>query len=410
MCRAKRGASKFARGLGSAGCSVVLIVSGCSLLYQRQHPEPRSRQATAVVLAAANAHQIRLFGDLPGTPAPGYVSRTFTSLRQHTFTDVGGDFDVDVSATDDRIVFASTRHHVRPDLYIKSVDGVAVTQLTSDPASDLQPAFSPDDTRVAFASDRAGDWDIWVVGVGGGPPVQVTSGPADDLHPSWSPDGAQVVYCSLPPGGGQWELWIADVGRATRKFIGYGLFPEWAASGDRIVFQRARERGSRWFSIWSVNLVDGEPRYPTELASAASHAMILPTPTADGRRIAYVSVPLRSSKSPVYARAAQEASPVSEPADDARDATPYDIWIMDVDGAGKVRLTDGQTMNHGPAFSPEGRVFFTCNRNGHENIWSLSPGDAGGRTTAAAATPHDASVAAGFSRSGPVGRAVPDGL
>ena len=45
-----------------------------------------------------------------------------------------------------------------PDLYVKHVLGTAVTQLTSDPSSDIHPMLSPDGTRVAFASDRSGNW------------------------------------------------------------------------------------------------------------------------------------------------------------------------------------------------------------------------------------------------------------
>jgi TolB protein len=372
------------------GLAALCVASGCSL--RRPRTDEATNEATSVILAAARAQQIRMFGDFPGSPAPEYVSRTLMSLRQHTFADVGGDFDVDVSSTGERLIFASTRHHTQADLYLKAVNGVAVTQLTSDPASDIQPAFSPGDTQVAFASNRGGDWDIWIINTDGGPPIQITSGPADDLHPSWSPDGSQLVYCSLPPGGGQWELWIADANTgASRRFIGYGLFPDWAPAGDGIVYQRARERGSRWFSIWSLRLVNGEPRYPTELASAASRAMILPTFSHDGGSIAYVSVPLQTEMV-ARERGVQEGPWISG-------AAPYDIWVMQADGRGKIRLTDGQTMNHGPAFGPDGRLYFTCNRSGHENIWSLAPGGASLPGASAASEPEPVSGATTLSGS-----------
>jgi Tol biopolymer transport system component len=47
--------------------------------------------------------------------------------------------------------------------------------------------------------------------------------------------------------------------------------------------------------------------------------------------------------------------------------------MMAADGRGKVRLTDGFSVNHAPVFGPDGRLFFTSNRSGHENIWSLMP-------------------------------------
>jgi len=311
------------------------------------------------MLSVSRDAQITLFGELPDRSDVPFFSRGATSMLRHTFAEEGADFDPHVDASGERLVFASTRHTIRPDLYIKNVDGTAVTQLTADPSSDVQPAFSPDGQWVAFASDRGGNWDIWVVSVEGTQPMQVTRGPEDDVHPSWSPDGKQVVFCSLPRSGGQWEMWIADaVAGGTKSFIGYGVFPEWSPAGDRIAYQRARQRGSRWFSVWTIEMVQGEPRHPTEVAASPEYALITPSWSADGQMLAYCAVTTAPLTDPDFASAMEVA----------------DLWTVSADGRSRVCLTDGHTANYGPVWSSSGRIFFTSTRDGHENIWSLQPG------------------------------------
>ena len=96
------------------------------------------QKQTRALLAAARANHVSMFGDLSDGTMPAYFTRTVVSLRRHTFTEVGADFDPDIDATGKRMAFASTRHNVHPDLYIKAIDGVAVTQLTADPAPEQQ--------------------------------------------------------------------------------------------------------------------------------------------------------------------------------------------------------------------------------------------------------------------------------
>ena len=334
----------------------ALIAAGCG-------PGPEADPVATgprPVLTAARDRDITLFGELPLRGGAPYVSAAATALRQHTFAEEGADFDPDLDPSGRRLVFASTRHSEQPHLYVKNVDGMAVTQLTSGPASDVEPAFSPDGRFMAFASDRAGNWDIWIIGLDGEQPVQVTDGPAEEVSPSWSPNGRLLVYCSLPPSGGQWELWVTDAtAGGNRKFIGYGLFPEWSPSGDLIVYQRARQRGSRWFSIWTLELIDGEPRYPTEIASSAAHAMILPAWSADGSQVAYCAVTTDATQ--------VEATGTPTASDQG------DIWVVSADGTGRTRLTDGLGACFSPTWSADGRVHFTRRLGGREDLWSLLP-------------------------------------
>ncbi|MCH7527186.1 MAG: PD40 domain-containing protein [Planctomycetes bacterium] len=341
-----------------AAALLVLLPCGCAYPPSSEPVSAIVQPAPRPALAAARDRQITLFGELPRRGEVPYAGRAGGSLLQHTFTREGADFDCRLDNGGDRFVFASTRHSLHPDLYIKSVSGRTVVQLTSDPSSDIQPVFSPDDQRVAFASNRTGNWDIWVMDVDGRRPVQVTNTPMDEVHPSWSSDGGRLVYSALPQTSGQWELWISPAEPSTTpSFIGYGVFPEWSPIDDTILFQRARQRGSRWFSIWTIQLKGGEPLYPTEITASADLAMILPSWSRDGQWIAYTTVSDTSENTSDFGGGYEVA----------------DIWVIDADGGSRVRLTDGYTGNFGPAWSPDGRLFFTSSRSGHENIWSAVP-------------------------------------
>lgn len=340
------------------GCTERIVVVESEPVGPVEYYPPVPPRPT---LAAAGDPQMTLFGEIPGVPTYEFESRAAISLRQHSYPSEGSDFDPSLSRDGKRMIFASTRHSMNPDIYYKDVDGVAVVQLTTDPGSDVQPCFSPDGRRVAFASDRAGNWDIWLVNLDGQQAVQVTSGPAHEVHPTWSPDGTQLVFCSMPERGGQWELWLvsAEAG-AIKKFIGYGLFPEWAPNSDTILYQRARRRGTRWFSLWTLKLVNGEPRMPTEILSSPEHAMILPTWSPDETQISYCAV------ENVPQVSGEEQNPMQR----------GDIWMVDIDGRGKVRLTDGIGANYAPTWSKLGRIYFTSGRRSehdNESIWSVIP-------------------------------------
>lgn len=283
------------------------------------------------------------------------------NLTQVTFSLDGADFDPDVSRDGRRIVFASTQHRHTADIYIKDVGSRVVTQLTNDPAHDVMPKISPDGTRVAFASNRSGAWNIYVMPLTGGRAIQITSGTADDLHPSWSPDGRQIVFCRLGEVSGQWELWITEVANnGVARFIGNGLFPQWcpapgtgARGADKIVFQRSRERGDRSFSIWTLDVKDGQAFNATEIASNPTGACINPTWSPDGQWIAYATVP--------------------NPGEWASRGRPpsADLYLVDLTGSNRASLTSGVGVNLMPTWAGDDRLYFVSNRAGTDNVWSM---------------------------------------
>src|ERR1041385_5567854 len=82
------------------------------------------------------------------------------------------------------------------DIWSANENGSDVRRLTDHSARDAYPRFSPDGTRVAFSSNREGNYDVFVVAASGGKPRQLTFHSADDVVVGWSPDGKKILFTS----------------------------------------------------------------------------------------------------------------------------------------------------------------------------------------------------------------------
>ena len=361
-------------------------------------PRPITTGASASIdREPVNPYPYADFADAPIGQAAEAVPMGVGPVSQISFSPVGADFDPVVTPDGKKIVFASTQHRHTADIYVKDIEGSVVTQITSDPADDIMPAVSPDGKFVAFSSNRSGNWDVYVAPITGGQAVRVTSDEADELHPSWSPDGTKLVYCRYGDVSARWELWVTEVRNPTStQFLGYGTFPKWcpkagtgAGGADRILFQLGRERGARTFGVWTIDFKDGKAGQATEVAGSATAALINPTWSPDGGMIAFAEVP-------VDGRDAGSASATTMPPKLAN------LWIQNVNGTGKIKVTEGTAIALMPAWTPDNRIVFMSPRGGVQNLWAvdaqeavaLAKGETGTATAAAGGNAKAATAAA----------------
>jgi Tol biopolymer transport system component len=82
-------------------------------------------------------------------------------------------------------------------------DGSGVTQLTTDPASDFVPDWSPDGARLAFSSTRDGDLEIYLMNADGSDVTKLTDNAVADNKPGWSPDGSRIAFHSTRDGNNE---------------------------------------------------------------------------------------------------------------------------------------------------------------------------------------------------------------
>ena len=98
------------------------------------------------------------------------------------------------------------------DLYVLRLDGGSAPVQLTDEGYNFEPAWSPDGTKIAFASapDSRKTADIYVMNANGNtPPTQLTNRGSNN-RPAWSPDGTKIAFASNRDGN--WEIYVAAYG------------------------------------------------------------------------------------------------------------------------------------------------------------------------------------------------------
>jgi serine/threonine protein kinase len=172
--------------------------------------------------------------------------------------------------------------------------GPRLVQLTS--ALDAHSGcFSPDGSQVVFSSsgDRRDNWDIWLQIVGDAEGRRLTTDPAIDESPAWSPDGRQIAFVRTAPDAPAGAIYVVSpLGGAERRLSDFPTRtrPSWSPDGHWLAAARARARGDVTPESGGVHLIPaggGEPRPLTLPKAPAFDADVAFSP--DGRAIAYAS-------------------------------------------------------------------------------------------------------------------------
>jgi Tol biopolymer transport system component len=128
------------------------------------------------------------------------------------------------------------------EIWTMRYDGANATQLTSNGAWNAYPAWSPDGTRIAFASDRVSDADIYLMNADGSNLQRLTYTTGGDmaLGAAWSPSGDRIAFtcthggqldiCTMDPDGGNIQYVTND---ATTDAT-----PTWSPDSRWIAFDR----------------------------------------------------------------------------------------------------------------------------------------------------------------------------
>ena len=164
------------------------------------------------------------------------------------------------------------------DIFLVPSEGGEAKPLTRNDAYDYEPVWSRDGSKIAFASDRYGNFDVFVIDAIGGAPKRLTYASSSD-HPSdFSPDGSAVIFSASRqdaaanrqfPSRGLRELyWVpVDGGRPIQLLTTPAENARYNADGSQILFHDWKGYEDQWRKhhtssvtrdIWTFDVADGK--------------------------------------------------------------------------------------------------------------------------------------------------------
>jgi len=143
------------------------------------------------------------------------------------------------------------------DIYTVPAGGGTATRLTTMPSYESVPVWSPDSRRIAFASDRNGNFDIYVMNADGGEPRRLTTNSPSEIPEAFTPDGSAVVFSAsiqdpassaLFPSGRMTELYSVPVagGHTTQLLATPARMLSYMPDGKSFVYQDVKGFEDEW--------------------------------------------------------------------------------------------------------------------------------------------------------------------
>ncbi len=167
-------------------------------------------------------------------------------------------------------------------IYVVQADGNGLTSVIGEAS---QPAFSPDGQKIVFHSWRQDKQRLQVVSAKGGEMADVIIGSQiEDGAPSWSRDGSKIAFASNKAGDRKWRIyvsWLVGTGKPVELRLGES--PDWSPEGDRIVYRGCDERGDNC----GIYIMDENGANPIRLTTDASDNA--PAWSPDGSQVVFMS-------------------------------------------------------------------------------------------------------------------------
>ncbi|UCG50892.1 MAG: S9 family peptidase [Candidatus Latescibacterota bacterium] len=270
-------------------------------------------------------------------PSPVLTEASSKSITFDDFISLGRVSDPQISPDGKHVVFVVTYYcketnKGNSDIFMIPIEGGEARQLTQNPGSDSHPRFSPNGEWIAFSSSRGDQSQIWLLPAHGGEARQLTHVSTGASGPEWMPDGKHLIFTSSV----------------------YPDCPDDDCNAERIKEEEDNEIQARVYTdllyrhwnewlderrthilITSVDdetakdLTPGDVNYPT-LTLGSSHDYAI---SPDGKEICVAANEERNRERSIN----------------------NDLFIFEIEGGTKTRITQNKANDNHPAYSPNGR-------------------------------------------------------
>jgi TolB protein len=299
--------------------SIALVLSVLTAMTQFISP-------IVDTFAEAPAGQSLVFSEIYTMNADGSrQTRLITRERAHVFGPLW-------SPDGTKLAFASGTD-AGYEVVVANADGTGSRPLTAAAnGSSFPGSWSPDGSQLLITVGADAGNRIESVGVNGSQRTRLSSGAYNDAHPTFSPDGAKIVFASDRDGRYQVYVMRSDGTGVTQLTRGdadsWG--PSWSPDGRRVAFNSDRSGRQE------IYVMNGDGSDQRQLTHATAGASWQPVWSPDGRRIAFGS---------------------------DRDAQ-QEIYVVDADGSGEANLTRSPGLEESsPSWSRDGLIAYQAGAN-----------------------------------------------